>query len=246
MAKILIIGAGSKIAQELVRLLAEKDNQFYLIARSPEKLQVLQQEYTDKILACDKVDFLDETAMAEQLQKVAEVFDGIDLAVIAHGDLGNQLLSETDFRHAREIYDANCLSVLMQLILLTEGMKAAGHGQIVVLGSVAGERGRPRNFTYGSAKGAVRLYMQGLRSSLYAGNIIVQYIKLGPTDTPMTANHTKNFSFSSPQKVAQLIEKAIQSKKGEVFVPGYWRYVMFVVRNLPEWLFQKLKFLSAR
>ena len=112
--------------------------------------------------------------------------------------------------------------------------------------SVAGDRGRPRNYSYGAAKAALTVYLQGLRSRLWNTGVEVYNFKMGPVDTPMTVDHEKNFSFSTSENVAQIMIKALANKRYEVYVPGYWAWVMLAVRLMPEALFQRLRFLSAR
>ena len=109
-----------------------------------------------------------------------------------------------------------------------------------------GARGRPRNYTYGAAKGALNLYLQGLRSRLYPAGVKVTTLKLGPVDTPMTRTHRKNALFATPARAARDIVRALDRGAGEVYVPWYWRPIMAVVRNTPEPLFQRLGFLSGR
>ena len=125
-------------------------------------------------------------------------------------------------------------------------MQQQGFGKLGVISSVAGDRGRPRNFSYGAAKSAVSTYLQGLRSSLYDSGVEVYDFRLGPVDTPMTIDHEKNFSFSSVDKVSELIIRHFQGRKYCCYVPGFWYWVMLAVRNMPEAIFQRLKFLSAR
>src|SRR5690606_4280000 len=123
-----------------------------------------------------------------------EEFQEFDLALLAHGYLGNQLKSEESFSEAMAQISVNFVSAVAWLIPLAQRMEERGRGHLTVITSVAGDRGRPRNYTYGASKGALGLYLQGLRSRLY-GNVTVTTIKLGPVDTPMTVDHDKNASF---------------------------------------------------
>ena len=111
--------------------------------------------------------------------------------MIAHGLLGDQLDSERDFAEAERILAANFLSVVALLVPLGNHFEAAGGGNIAVMSSVAGDRGRPRNYTYGASKGALNVYLQGLRTRLWSRGVRVQTLKLGPVDTPMTTTHKK-------------------------------------------------------
>jgi short-subunit dehydrogenase len=160
--------------------------------------------------------------------------------------LGNQLLSEASFEHAEEIFRLNLLSQVALLVPLANVLEREGRGRIGVITSVAGERGRPRNFTYGSAKGALSIYLQGLRSRLYPLGVSVTNLKLGPVDTPMTKDHAKNPLFAKPQGVAQGIVEAMDARKHEAFVPGIWAAIMPIVKMTPEALFQRVSALSGR
>ena len=116
--------------------------------------------------------------------------------MIAQGLLGDQLASERDVAEAERIVDTNFLSVVSLLVPLGNHFEAAGAGHIAVMSSVAGDRGRPRNYTYGAAKGALNIYLQGLRTRLWSRGVGVHTLKLGPVDTPMTATHEKNALFA--------------------------------------------------
>ena len=115
-----------------------------------------------------------------------------------------------------------------------------------MLTSVAGERGRPRNYTYGAAKSATSTYLQGLRSRLYATGVSVHDIRLGPVDTPMTVDHEKNRLFGEAHSVGRGIVRAIEREQPTVYLPWFWRPIMAIVRRLPEPLFQRFGFLSGR
>jgi short-subunit dehydrogenase len=125
-------------------------------------------------------------------------------------------------------------------------MEETRAGRIGVITSVAGERGRPRNFTYGAAKGALNVYLQGLRTRLYPADVAVTTLKLGPVDSPMTLTHKKHALFGKPPSVARQIVAAMDRRESEVYVPPFWAAIMPIVRNTPEAVFQRLSFLSGR
>jgi len=166
--------------------------------------------------------------------------------LIAHGYLGDQLQSENEWGEAELILRTNFLSAVALLIPLAQHLESIGHGRIGVITSVAGERGRPRNYTYGAAKGALSLYLEGLRTRLQPKRITVTTLKLGPVDTPMTRDHKKHALFGKPAAIAAGIVKAIDKGEATAFVPWFWRPIMAGVRATPEAVFQKLPFLSGR
>ena len=140
----------------------------------------------------------------------------------------------------------NFLSVVALLIPLANHLEEQGRGAIGVMSSVAGERGRPRNFTYGAAKGALNVYLQGLRTRLGPRGVRVHTFKLGPVDTPMTIAHRKTLVFARAADVAGGILRAIDRGRGEAYLPWFWRPIMAVVRSMPEPALRRLPFLAGR
>ncbi len=242
---LLVLGATSTVAADVIRIYARRGFSLFLLGRSPIKLERLSEEFGSSVHFSQAVDFTDETATQLALQAAWEQAGHVDLVLIAHGYLGDQLLSERDLSEAKRQIDVNFTSVVAQLLVVAPRLEAQGAGHLTVIGSVAGERGRPRNYTYGAAKGALRLYLQGLRSCLWP-RIHVTTIKLGPVMTPMSAGHKRNATFITSQQAARGIAHAIDWKRGEVYVPRLYGPIMAAVRVMPERLFQRLKFLSSR
>ena len=244
--RIVLFGATSAIATELARRFAARGDRLFLVARNEAKLAALVAELGSAVTGHSLQDF-DHTEQADAcVARTIAAMGGVDIAVIAHGLLGDQGLSEREVDAAERIARTNYLSVQALLIPLARHFEQQRGGRIVVLSTVAADRGRPRNYTYAAAKAALNVYLQGLRSRLYAQGVCVQTIKLGPVDTPMTAGHSKNFVFARAPEVARQIERAIDRRVQVAYVPGFWRVVMFVVRNLPETVFQRVKGLSGR
>lgn len=248
MARVLIFGATSAIAGEIAAIHAGRGDQLHLVGRSADKLRALETrlQRPSLQLRTTLADF-DDTGAAEALVgRVVAELGGVDSALLAHGLLGDQLASERDFGEAERIIRTNFTSAVALLIPLVNALEAQRTGRLGVITSVAGERGRPRNYTYGASKAALGVYLQGVRSRLHGTGVTVTTIKLGPVDTPMTATHAKNALFAKPPEVARDIVRAMDGGRAEVFVPRRWAAIMPVVRNTPESLFQKLPFLSGR
>jgi decaprenylphospho-beta-D-erythro-pentofuranosid-2-ulose 2-reductase len=244
--RVLIFGATSAIAADMARQYARRGARLFLVGRSLEKLQALAGELGAAVVGSRAADF-DDTGAAEGLVGAAwAALGNVDVAVIAHGWLGDQLATERRYAEAEAVIRTNFLSAVALLVPLANRFEEAGFGHIAVLSSVAGERGRPRNFTYGACKGALNVYLQGLRTRLYARGVEVHAIKLGPVDSPMTATHRKHLLFARPPAVAAAIIRAIDRGWPAPYVPWFWRPIMLVVRNLPEWVLQRLSFLSGR
>jgi short-subunit dehydrogenase len=248
MRHILVFGATSAIAARVIATWAARGERLHLVGRDPEKLAAVAAACPSPggvTTASADLGAL-EQAPAVVEAAIAALAGRVDLVFVAHGELGDQLRSEHDADEAERILRVNLLSVVALLVPLATLLERQGAGAIAVITSVAGERGRPRNYTYGAAKGGLNLYLQGLRSRLYRANVRVTTLKLGPVDTPMTTHHRKTAVFTSAERAARDIVRAIDRGAGEVFVPGYWRMIMSIVRNTPEALFQRLGFLSGR
>jgi decaprenylphospho-beta-D-erythro-pentofuranosid-2-ulose 2-reductase len=251
MKRVLITGATSAIAAAMARTLAKEGARLYLLGgRSREKLDSLVAELellaAGSVVEAHTADF-DETAANEAaINRAITALGGLDLAVIAQGLLGDQIATEASYAEAEQVLTTNLLGVVSILIPLGNYFERAGGGHIAVFSSVAAERGRPRNYTYAAAKGALNVYLQGLRSRLYPRGTKIHVLKVGPVHTPMTVNHEKNRLFVSPEVAARDVLRAIAANKFEAYVPWFWRPIMSIVRNLPEPLFQRARSLSGR
>ncbi len=244
--RVLIIGATSAVAQAYARRRKLAGARMFLVARNPDKLAAICEELGESVVGSRSADLSDTASAGSHIQAALDELGGIDEALIAHGYLGNQIRSEKDFDEAQAMLSVNLLSPIALLVPLVNHMENSGRGHLGVITSVAGERGRPRNFTYGAAKGGLSRYLEGVRSRVYGSGLTVHNFKLGPVDSPMTVDHEKNASFTTPERAAELIEKGMRSGRHEIYVPGFWRLVMLAVRWMPEPIFQRLKFLSGR
>jgi short-subunit dehydrogenase len=242
----LVIGATSAIAQRIAARCAARGEKLYLLGRSAEKLGAVAASLGDAVVGSASADFTDTAGNLARVEAAVRALGGLDSVFIAHGDIGDQLASERDYAEAETIFAVNLLSVVSFVIPIANHFEAAGRGALVVVSSVAGDRGRPRNYTYGAAKGALSLYLQGVRSRLFGKGVRVVTIRLGPVDTPMTVDHAKNALFARPDAVAEAIVAARDGGPEDVYVPWFWQPIMATVRNLPERVFQRLSFLSGR
>lgn len=244
MARTLIFGATSAIAAEAATLYHARGDALLLVGRSADKLAAVAQRCPGAHTEQADLDRLDENEAL--VARCVERLGGLDTALIAHGALYDQLGTERSYEEAERTLRTNLLSPISLLVPLANLLQAQRAGRLGVLTSVAGERGRPRNYTYGTAKGALHVYLQGLRSRLHPAGVSVTTLKLGPVDTPMTKDHPKHALFGQPAPVARDIVAAVEAGASEVFVPAVWGAIMPLVRNTPEALFQRLPFLSGR
>lgn len=244
--KTLILGATSAIAAEVAKLCAARGDHLFLIGRSPDKLQELVAVLGPAVIGHASAD-LNELALAgSRVTDAIAKLGGLDCALIAHGDLGDQQRSEQEVAYAEELIRTNFTSAVALLMPLANYFEGVGRGHLAAITSVAGERGRPRNYTYGASKRALSCYLEGLRSRLYRSGVRVHNFKLGPVETPMSEGHPKNFLWGKKQPVAAGIVRAMQGRWHTHYLPRSWTAVMAVVRALPEFVFQRFGFLSGR
>ncbi len=241
--RILILGATSALAHETAKNFAKDGASFVLVARSQYKLQTISSDLSvrgAKEVETIEADFNDISRHAEILEAALKPFAGLDMALVAYGTLGDQQLCEQDVEAALQEFTTNGTSVIALLTLLANYFEQQKRGCIAVISSVAGDRGRQSNYVYGAAKGAVTVFLQGLRNRLAKKGVAVVTIKPGMVDTPMTAHMRKGLLFADAKKVGHGIYEAMLKHKEVAYVPGYWRYVMWIIKSIPEPVFKKL------
>ncbi|MCB1671637.1 MAG: SDR family oxidoreductase [Gammaproteobacteria bacterium] len=242
--RILIIGATSAIAKATARLYAARGLRLHLIARNEVTLNAVADDLRVRGAGSVSTSVLDVNDFDQHeatLNNAVEKLGGVDVALICHGSLPDQLASEKSFELARQEINTNGLSVLSLLTVLSGIFTAQQHGTIAVVTSVAGDRGRQSNYVYGSVKAMVSTYLQGLRGRLLADNVHVVDIRPGFVDSPMTAHLEKGPLWASPERIAAIIVRSIERGRHTVYAPFFWRFIMFVVRSLPDFIFKRIK-----
>jgi len=245
MRHILIIGATSAIAEATARKFAQDGDRLFLAARNPDRLAAVANDLKTRgatqveVLAMDANDTARHAALIAEAETVLEDLDTI---LIAHGTLSDQKACEASFDETLKELQTNCLSVISLLTHVANRFEEQKHGTIVVISSVAGDRGRQSNYVYGTAKAAVTTFMQGLRNRLYRSGVTVITIKPGFVDTPMTAGFRKGRLWASPEKISDGIYRAIKRKRDVVYLPWFWNLIMLVIQLIPERFFKMLHF----
>lgn len=244
MKRIVIIGATSAIAEATARLWAEEGHRLYLLGRNEERLTSMAADLkvrgaaSVQIAALDLNDFDRHRAVLDAAE--AEL-GGLDIVLIAHGTLGEQKASEQDFKVTLQELNTNAISVISLLTHLANCFETQKHGSIAVISSVAGDRGRQSNYVYGTAKGAVTIFLQGLRNRLHKSGVQVLTIKPGFVDTPMTAGIDKKGPlWARPEAIALNIKNGIENRRDVIYAPWFWAGIMAVIRGIPEGIFKKL------
>lgn len=244
MKNILILGATSAIAEAVARKMAERGERFYLLARNKERLDTIASDLAIRGAKEVKVSTFDANDTASHqacLETAYSWLETIDVALVAHGTLGDQKESETDADYALQELQTNAISTISLLTHLANIMETQGKGTLAVISSVAGDRGRPSNYVYGTAKAAVSTFCEGLQARLYKKGIHVLTIKPGMVETPMTDGiDLPRLLVAKPDEVGLDIVRAIERNVDVLYTPRYWRYVMGGIIHIPRKLFKKL------
>ncbi len=244
MQKVLIFGATSAIAQACAKYFAHEGCHLFLVGRDADKLKMVADDL--RVQGAEKVDFAvqdlnDFNKHASLIKQAEQDMQGIDAVLIAHGTLDDQQVCQVDYAAAEQALRTNFLSVVSLLTPLANYFEQQRYGCIAVISSVAGDRGRQSNYIYGSAKGGLAIFLQGLRNRLAASNVCVLTVKPGFVDTPMTRDFKKGVLWATPEQVGRGIYQAMQKRKNEVYLPSFWWLIMKVIKFIPEPIFKKLK-----
>lgn len=244
MRRILIVGATSAIAEATARLFAARGDALCLVGRDADRLAAIAADLGVRgavRTATATLDVTDFAAHAAVIDTAERELGGLDTVLIAHGTLSNQSDGEASVETLRREFDINALSVMALLTPIANRFAKQGFGDIAVISSVAGDRGRMSNYVYGSAKAAVTAFLSGLRQRLQKSGVNVLTIKPGFVDTPMTKDFPKGALWAQPGDVATGIVKAIDKRRSVVYLPWFWSLIMLVIRHVPEFVFKRVK-----
>ena len=242
-SRVLVLGATSAIAMAVMLKLAPRGAHFFLVARNPVRLEAVRRDLLTRGAASASayaLDLNDTDAHPRMLATAAEALGTIDLALIAHGILGNQEQDQASYAAAEIVLRTNFLSAVSLITWLSNYFESTRQGTLAVISSVAGDRGRKSNYVYGASKGALNIFLDGVRNRVDRAGVQVLTIRPGFVSTPMTAHLPQGPLFASPARVADGILKAIAQRKDVLYVPGFWALIMWVIRNIPQSIFKKL------
>lgn len=242
MSTVLILGAASDMAVALARRFAREGYDIQLAARSVERLASLQSDLQVRgnikcsIHEFDALDFRSHGPFFENLPVKP------DITISVFGLLGENETAERDWNHAEKIIHSNYTGAVSILNVVANHYEQQKSGVIVGISSVAGERGRQSNYMYGSAKAGFTAYLSGLRNRLFRSGVHVLSVQPGFVNTRMTSElKLPPLLTAQPEEVADAVYKAVKGKKNTVYVKWFWRYIMLIIRNIPEFIFKKLK-----
>lgn len=245
MKKVLILGATSAIACACARIWAKEKASFFLVARNGDRLQAISNDLL--VLGATEVqvmtlDLDDHQRHEELIERCFLALGQVEIVLVAQGTLPNQSECELNACLAMKEFTTNALSIVSLLTLLAGRFEAQHFGTIAVITSVAADRGRQSNYVYGAAKAAVTTFCQGLRARMFKSGVNVLTIKPGFVATPMTQGlPLPKKLVATPEKVADDITSAITRNQSELYTPGFWYWIMLIIRTIPEFIFKRLK-----
>jgi len=241
---VLVLGGGSDIAQATVRALVRRRARTVVLAgRDPNSLTGAVDELRGLGATTVEAVAFDADATDTHDDFVAEIFDtygDFDVVLLAFGVQGDQPRAERDGRVAVDIVRTNYVGTVSVAVPVAERLRAQGHGTIVALSSVAGERVRRSNFVYGSSKAGMDTFLLGLSDSLVGSGVKVMVVRPGFVHTKMTEGMEPTPLASTPESVAAAIERGLAKGSEIVWAPPQFRFVMSALRHLPRPLFRKL------
>ncbi|MEM7511497.1 MAG: SDR family oxidoreductase [Bacteroidota bacterium] len=237
----LILGATSDIAMAVASRFAEEGFDILLAGRKEGALKAIANDIHIRHGVTTSYHLFDALTYDTHADWVDSLGEIPTVCCCVFGLLGDQEKAEKDWSHAKEIMEVNYLGATSILSHIANKMEARGEGQIIGVSSVAGDRGRGSNYFYGSAKAGFTAFLSGLRNRLAKKGIHVLTVKPGFVDTAMTEGLDLPGPLTAqPEEVAQAIWKAHSKKKNVLYTKWMWKYIMLIIKLIPEAIFKKL------
>lgn len=243
---VLILGASSAIGACIAQALARTPYHLVLAGRDIEHMQRLAADIDVRFgtrPAVVQFDANDTAGHASFADSITQSYERLDGVVIVFGDSDDADRTTVDPAHAEHILRVNFTGAVTVLTPFANYLETRRRGFIVGVTSVAGDRGRQSNYVYGSAKGGLALFLQGLRNRLHASGVRVITVKPGFIDTRMIFGIVQSPLTVGPERVGRAVARAVRRGAGRsvVYVPWFWRWIMLVIRMIPEWLFKRMR-----
>lgn len=244
---VVILGANSGIANAVSHRLAARGCCLLLCGRNTEELERnaadlrVRHNADIRVARFDALDFESHThCWPEWIERLDGRVDG---ALFCFGSLPDQQECQFDMQQLHQALDVNFTAAASIIHPIAAHMESEGTGWLAVISSVAGDRGRQSNYVYGAAKAGLSTFLQGLRNRLQPAGVHVLSIKPGFVATAMTAGMLDPTSpmVASPDRVAKDIDRAIYKRRNVLYTPGFWRWIMLIIRSIPESVFKRLK-----
>lgn len=244
--RIVIVGATSAMAEHCGRKWVEGHAvDLTLVGRNQDRLgrvaTDLRIRSPQSLIQTVVTDFMDSTSIQAAVESIVAL-GAVDMVLIAHGTLPDQVECQRDLDTCCAALLVNGVSPALFAEAFAKHFAHTQRGTLALIGSVAGDRGRRSNYVYGSAKGLLARYVEGLQHRFAGTDIKVVLIKPGPTETPMTA-HLKDAGkpMASVQGVAADIVAAVERGAAVAYTPRRWHFIMLIIRHLPRFIFNRME-----
>ncbi len=241
MKSLLIIGANSDIAKSCARVYAGQGYGVILAVRDHSQVEDFCTDLKIRFecqVKTIELDVLEYDTHAEIYDSIKNDVSGV---IIAAGYLGDQQVAQKDFDETLNVINTNLTGVASLLNIIAEDFERKNYGFIVAISSVAGDRGRQQNYVYGAAKAGLSAYLSGLRNRLFKSGISVLTVKPGFVATKMTQHlDLPERLTAQPKHIAQAIFRAQTKGKDVLYYPHKWRFIMMIIRWIPEKVFKRL------
>jgi short-subunit dehydrogenase len=238
----IILGATSSMARAMARRLAKEGATLFLCGRDMDDLAATAADCLARGAVCAEAlpfDARDTDTFAPIIER-ATTEEGVINCAVFVGSMPEQDAIDADPTLIAGVVTDSHTGPATFLHMLAPHIEARGQGTVVGVGSVAGDRGRIGNHVYGSAKAGFATYLSGLRNRLTRAGGHVVTVKPGFVDTAMTWGIEGMFLVASPDAVAGDILNAVAKKKNVIYTPFFWRYIMLIIRHIPEFIFKKM------
>jgi decaprenylphospho-beta-D-erythro-pentofuranosid-2-ulose 2-reductase len=241
MSQILILGATSDIAQAAAGEFARHGFNVVLGARNADRLSRMQSDLKIRYKVDVRTVEFDASRSGDHAKLVPAIKES-DVVLCAFGYLGDQVKSRTDWEEANQMLTANFTGAVSILNVVADVFQQKGSGVIIGISSVAGDRGRGSNYIYGSAKAGFTAYLSGLRNHLFKHKVHVLTVQPGFVRTKMTEGLPLPKPLTAtPEKVATDIYKAFKKRSNTLYSLWMWRWIMLIIKLIPEPVFKKMK-----
>ena len=239
---VLVLGAKSEMARAIAHRFAREGFNLYLAGRRKAEMEADASDLQIRFKVDAQV--LEFDALAYETHH--GFYDGLDpkpeIVVSVVGSLPEQEAAEKDLPLALRTLETNFNGCVSILSIVANEMEIRQSGTIIGISSVAGDRGRASNYLYGAAKAGFSAFLDGLRNRMYAHGVHVITVKPGFVYTKMTEGLDLPAPLTAqPKEVANDIFKAWKRKQNTLYTKWFWRWIMWIIRNIPEWQFKKMK-----
>ena len=241
MPTVLLLGAGSDMAVAIARKFAAAKYDIQLAGRHTAALIPQQQDLQVRYRVTATTHPFDATDFSSHAGFYAGLPVQPDITICVFGYLGDQEKAQQNWEEAAAIINTNYTGAVSILNIVAESYAARQQGAIIGISSVAGERGRQSNYIYGSAKAGFTAYLSGLRNRLFRAGVHVMSVQPGFVNTRMTQHLTlPPLLTAQPEQVAQAVFNAVKKQKNVLYVKWHWKYIMLIIKSIPEGIFKKL------